>query len=131
MYSLDDPYSVLDNSPGTPRYWQKKKYELIARLENLGPFTFFSTLSCADKRWNENFTSLLQDHEIIHTVKNGLEECFLDGYPLYEFLLQHESKHEFIRKNILTATLNFNHRVQEFIKNIIMNKKGEMCVNLD
>ena len=25
MYSLDDPYSVLDNSPGTPRYWQKKE----------------------------------------------------------------------------------------------------------
>jgi len=32
--SLDDPYSVLDNSPGTPRYWQRKKFELLARLEN-------------------------------------------------------------------------------------------------
>ena len=42
VYSLDDPYSVLDNSPGTPKYWQRKKYELIARLENLGPFTFSS-----------------------------------------------------------------------------------------
>ena len=127
VYSLDDPYSVLDNSPGTPRYWQKKKYELIARLENLGPFTFFFTLSCADKRWNENFTSLLKDYKVKYLVKNGLEECFVDGFPLNEFLLKHESKHEFIRKNILSATLNFNHRVQEFIKNIIMNEKGEMC----
>ena len=25
-YSLEDPYSVLDSSPGTPRYWQKKKF---------------------------------------------------------------------------------------------------------
>ena len=111
MYSLDDPYSVLDNSPGTPRYWQKKKYELIARLENLGPFTFCFTLSCADKRWNENFTSLLQGHTISHKVKNGLEECFIDNYPLNDFLLRHESKHELVRKNILTATLNFNQRV--------------------
>ena len=47
---LEDPYSVLENSPGTPRYWQKKKYELIAKLENLGPFQLFFTLSCADKR---------------------------------------------------------------------------------
>ena len=34
----------------------------------------------------------------------------------------------FGRKNILTATLNFNNRVQEFIKHIIMNPKGGMCV---
>ena len=44
-YSLEDPYSVLDSSPGTPRYWQKKKFELIARLENLGPFNFFLHLA--------------------------------------------------------------------------------------
>ena len=24
VYSLEDPYSVLDNMPGTPRYWQRK-----------------------------------------------------------------------------------------------------------
>ena len=40
-YSLDDPYSVLDNIKNTPRYWQKTRYELMARLENLGPFTMF------------------------------------------------------------------------------------------
>ena len=128
LYSLEDPYSVLDNSPGTPRYWQKKKYELIAKLENLGPFHLFFTLSCADKRWNENFTSLLQDHKLKHVVRNGIEYVYIDEMSLEEFLEKHESKHEFIRKNILSATLNFNHRVQEFIKNIIMNKDGDMPV---
>ena len=128
LYSLEDPYSVLDNSPGTPRYWQKKKYELIAKLENLGPFHLFFTLSCADKRWNENFTSLLQDHKLKHVVRNGIEYVYIDEMSLEEFLEKHESKHEFIRKNILSATLNFNHRVQEFIKNIIMKKDGYMPV---
>ena len=47
---------------------------------------------------------------------------------LEEYLEKNESKHEFIRKNILTATLNFNNRVQEFIKLIIMNINGQMCV---
>ena len=42
------------------RYWQKKRYEVIAKLEQLGPFQFFFTLSCADKRWDENFVALLQ-----------------------------------------------------------------------
>ena len=50
VYSLEDPFSVLENIKNTPRYWQKAKYELIARLENLGPFTFFFTLSCVDMR---------------------------------------------------------------------------------
>ena len=31
-YSLEDPYSVLDNVKNTPRYWQKMRYELMARL---------------------------------------------------------------------------------------------------
>ena len=128
VYSLEDPYSVLDNSPGTPRYWQKKKYELIARLENLGPFTFFFTLSCADKRWNENFTTFLQEHNLEYVIENGIEKCYVDEMPLDMFLEINESKHEFIRKNILTATLNFNNRVQEFIKTIIMNNYGDMCV---
>ena len=35
------------------RYWQKMRYDLNAKLEQLGPFTFFYTLSCGDKRWNE------------------------------------------------------------------------------
>ena len=60
-YTLNDPYSVLDDIKNTPRYWQKNRYELIARLENLGPFTYFFTLSCGDLRWPENFTALLQD----------------------------------------------------------------------
>ena len=49
QYSLDDAYSVLENAPGTPRYWQKKRHELIGKLENLGPFQLFFTLSCAEK----------------------------------------------------------------------------------
>ena len=64
VYTLHDPCSVLDNIKGTPRYFRKKKNEFIAKLENHGPFQIFFTLSCADTRFEENFTSLLQDHKI-------------------------------------------------------------------
>ena len=75
---------------------------------------------------NENFTTFLQEHDVRYIIENGLEHCTVDGIPLEDFLQkeENESQHEFIRKNILTATLNFNHRVEEFIKNIIMNKHG-------
>ena len=63
-YSIEDPYSVLENSPGTPVFFKKKRYELIAKMENLGPFNLFFTLSCGEKRYNENFTTFLKDHHV-------------------------------------------------------------------
>ena len=71
IYCLEDPYMVLDNVKNTPRYWKKARQELYAKLENLGPFTFFFTLSCADMRWAENFTSLLEGHKVTFESIDG------------------------------------------------------------
>ena len=129
-YSLEDPTSVLDNIKNTPRYWKKAKSELVGRLENLGPFTFFFTLSSGDLRWPENFTSLLDDHTITYSEdSNGVEECYVDGQPLEEFLQERTSKYEFIKDNLLNATLTFQHRVKMFIKNIVMSKFNPMALN--
>ena len=128
VFSLEDPCSVLDNIKNTPKYWQKAKYELIARLENLGPFSFFFTLSCADMRWPENFTALLQDQTISCEYKNGLYEVLVNGISLESFLQANASKHEFIRKNLLNATLTFNQRVKMFFKHILMSKGNPMAI---
>ena len=74
-YSLNDPFTVFDDIKNTPKYWQKYKYEMIARLENLGPFHWFFTLSCADQKWDENFSSLLRERDI----EIEYEVCDLDG----------------------------------------------------
>ena len=37
-FHLEDPCSVFEKIPGTPKYWQRTKYEMIAKLENIGPF---------------------------------------------------------------------------------------------
>jgi hypothetical protein len=37
----EDGFSVFDNIRGSPRYWQKLRYDLVAKLEQLGPFQFF------------------------------------------------------------------------------------------
>jgi hypothetical protein len=41
---------------------KKVKFDMIAKLENLGPFHFFFTLSCMDTRYDENFTSFLVEN---------------------------------------------------------------------
>ena len=68
LTNIEDGFAVFDKILGTPRYWQQKRYEVIARLEQLGAFQFFFTLSCADKRWEENFTSIL--------IQKGLNVTF-------------------------------------------------------
>ena len=60
-YKLDDAYSVLDDVRGTPRYWKKAKMEMLSKIDNFGPFHWFYTLSCADMRWEENFSTILKE----------------------------------------------------------------------
>ena len=177
-YSLDDGYSVLDNISNTPRYWSKARQEFIARLENEGAFQFFNTQSCADLRWDENFTSLLRkdanikiivdkstqeddldfdeifvqntnkedpwkdkDGNIIKKItKDGKTELLSEGQKLIEpqevplqyyldnHLLLDKTKHETIRKSVLNATRNFNHKVKAFYRHIIKGSDNRMSI---
>ena len=128
-YELEDGYTVLDDVKNTPRYWKKAKYEMLAKLENLGSFQFFFTLSCADMRWEENFAAILRDQglNLIYTVvpdEHGhhatkIEVEFkkddkLTRKGIKQFLNEeaNSSFHELIRENVLLATRYFNDRVK-------------------
>ena len=43
---------VFKDIPGTPSYFKKYRNELFARMEQLGPFHFFLTLSSAEMKWS-------------------------------------------------------------------------------
>ena len=144
-YDLDDCYSVLDDIKNTPRYWKKVKYEMIAKLENLGAFQLFFTLSCADLRWEENFAAILRDKglNLIYSVvpdENGHSvtrievEYMKDGMKRKQDLKQYidmelkSSLHELIRGNVLLATRYFNQRVKKFFSTIVMGRNNPMNV---
>ena len=137
-YSLDDGFAVFDKIKNTPTYWRQAKYEMLAKLENLGPFQFFFTLSCADSRWDENFSSLLRKKGITVVYEfdsNGNDETKVqpdgeDPVPLKEYLNNKvdASQHELIRRNVLNATRNYNQRVKAFIKDIILAKNNPMAI---
>ena len=129
VYKLDDSYMVLDNIKNTPRYRKKARPELYAKLENLGPFTFFFTLSCADIRWPENFTSLLEGHKVTYESIDGKEEFYIDDQPLDDFLKAYPNKHELIKNNLLNATINFQHRLRMFLKHVILSKGAPLTLS--
>ena len=143
---VDDPYAVLDDIKQTPRYWKKAKFEMLAKLDNFGPFQFFFTLSCADLRWNENFSAILRKRDLI--LRHIIEED-TDGYPVTSIYVDYEkegkvhteeirkymekemdnSLHEAIRGNVLLATRFFNHRVKQFINEIVMGGGNPLSVD--
>ena len=142
-YMLDDGYRVLDDIKNTPRYWKKAKHEMIAKLDNLGPFHLFFTLSCADMRWDENFGAILQErgHEIRYKVIKDDEDNWDtlveakkkggDEYkPIKQFIKEdiEESLHELIRGNVLSATRYFQQRVNHFIQKVVMGANNPMQV---
>ena len=143
MVNLEDACHVLDNIPGTFRYWQQRRYEVLAKLEQLGPFQFFFTLSCADKRWDENFVSILSQKGLkiyyespdlpppgsgkfayqsdeIWVQEEGKQRERLKDY------LKSERLHELVRENVLSITMNFDKRVHKFMQHIVMHKSSPM-----
>ena len=127
-YDLDDAFTTFDGVSNTPKYWQKVKYDMIAKLENIGPFHLFFTLSCGDTRYDENFsTFLVQKGYTMEYIcrDDGTTETFVKckgtrmiTKKLSSFLEEDvdESLHELIRTNVITATRSFHHRVETFKK---------------
>ena len=140
---LDDGYAVLQDISGTPKYWKKYKYELLAKLDNLGPFQLFFTLSCADMRWDENFAAILREKGYTvhyHLIPDGedfkttIEIEMGDKKqrkPLASFLEEDadDSLHEFIRNNVLLATRYFSHRVKAFMREVMMGENNPLNIN--
>ena len=112
---------------------------LLSLLENIGPFHIFFTLSCGDTRYEENFSSFLSKNgytvEYV-THKDGTTETRVrsrnrrNSKPLKSFLSEdvNESLHEMIRTNVLTASRNFQHRVNAFRNEILLGKNNPMHV---
>ena len=96
-YELNDDYTVLEGIKNTPKYMRKLKYEMIAKLENLGPFQMFFTLSSAEMRWDENVGSVLRDLGLkLHysTVRNK------EGHHNTKIEVEYQKNGLIIRKNV-------------------------------
>ena len=147
LTNLEDACCIFSNQPGTDQYWQTKRYEVLAKQDQLGPFQIFFTLSCADKRWDENFVAILQQRGLtIHyrppkeqpdkssKYSYQADDIFIfveeDGKekPLRDFLNENVDLHKTVKENVLTVTMMFDKRVKEFINKLVMAPSNPMKV---
>ena len=53
----DKAYRFMKNVRGSPAYYQKTFYDLLAMIRQLGTPTWFLTLSAADMKWPDMITN--------------------------------------------------------------------------
>ena len=131
---LDDKFNVFQKIPGTPKYWQQAKSELISKVHALGPFHGFFTLSCGEMRWFEIFVSALRELGLKVEYENGdkwdgnEEKIIVDGkYTLWDYVdnIMNQTKHELLKDFCYLVTLHFDARIKSFIKNILLGSGQE------
>jgi hypothetical protein len=139
QYRLDDPYSVFQNVSNTPAYHKKGKMEMMARLDNFGPFHAFFTVSCADYRWTENVVAVLRERGIsvrctIDSDQEEIYEVYTDeenGWmPIDDYVANKmdETVHSLLKRNVVTATRNYQQRVQALMTNIVKHPSNPLSV---
>ena len=139
-FHVQDPWTVLGGIKNSPKFWRQKKADFIAKLNSYGPFQWFFSLSCAEKRWPNNFTTILRDLPdvigIVHEVNSKTKEEVitinsreLGPIPMEDYIDQLSGKqYKLVSDNIVTTTRNFDQRLKAFIKNIVMGKDNPMNV---
>ena len=120
---LENPINILKKIPGTPSYWKIFKNDILAKIEQHGHFHFFFTLSCAEAKWPEVLTAILQGEgskiSFLTIPWDGNESSILvDGKPLSE-MRKGVNLPEKLRKQIFLVTRMFHNRVKAFVKNIL------------
>ena len=66
-FELKDPVTVFDKVKGTPKYFQKSKFDMISKFENIGPF---QVGKCSTLKFISRFFSvLLHTHQRRHEVE--------------------------------------------------------------
>ena len=128
---------IFGKIPGTPQYWKTYRNELFARMEQLGPFHFFFTLSCAEMRWAEVTTAILQYNGLIDKIiyETGWEnnedkikihfKSWENGestkvQSLKNFKAEQKDRHRFYKDHFLLITRIFDNRIKAFISHILM-----------
>ena len=137
IIQCNNAFDVFGKIPGTPQYWKNYRNELFARMEQLGPFTFFFTLSAAETKWQEVTTAILHHDQLIDKIVyktgweadndkiiihlNGWEE---DNERIVSLKNYHDRKqHKFYKDHYLLITRLFDNRVKAFINHILMSNK--------
>ena len=104
----DQAFLFLRQIPGTPPYWQKFMFEVVAMVKQLGIPTWFMTLSCADLRWPELFQIIARTRGMSMTNEQ------VDA-------LSYNERCSMLNLNPVVVAKHFQYRVETFFTEILLS----------
>ena len=97
----DRAYSFMKNIRGSPPYYQRTFYDLLAMIRQIGTPTWFFTMSAADLKWPDMIQTIAKQYGV-HYTDDEVE------------------KSNWLRRNPVTAARHFHYRLtvlfQDFLK---------------
>ena len=102
----DKAYRFMKNIRGSPPYYQRTLYELLAMIRQLGTPTFFLTISAADMKWPDVIQSIARQYNVYYTDAQVSAMSF-------------EEKSSWIRRNPVTAARQFQYRLNTFFQDFL------------
>ena len=105
----DKAYRFLKNVRGSPPYYQRTFYELLAMIRQLGTPIWFFTLSAADMKWPD----------MIQIIARQYGVCYSDEDVA---ALSFDEKSNWLRRNPVTAARHFQYRLNSFFQDVLKSK---------
>jgi hypothetical protein len=104
----DEGYRFLKPVRGSPPYWQKVQYKLLAAIKQLGIFTWFFTLSAADLKWIDTIQAIASQRGTTFSQEDITNMSW-------------EEKCSWLRSNPVTAARHFQYRLDSLMKNLVLS----------
>ena len=97
----DKAYQFMKNVRGSPVYYQRTFYDLLAMMRQLGTPTWFLTLSAADMKRPDMIQTIARQYGVMYTDEQVNNLSF-------------EEKSKWLRQNHVTAARHFQYRLNMF-----------------
>ena len=104
----DRAYVFMKNIPGSPSYWKRFMYEFIAMIKQLGPPSWWMTLSCANLRWNE-----------IYKILSKLQGTEITDEQID--VMSYDQKCKMLNSNPVVVAKHFQFRLERLFKDVLLN----------
>ena len=118
LIQKDYGYRLLKEVRGTPAYWQKVHYEVLAMIRQLGIPTWFLTLSAADMKWPEVIQIIARQYGTSLTEEQVAN-------------LSWEQKCTWLRRNPVTAARHFQYRLELFWNDFLKSQANPIGKVID
>ena len=103
----DQAYIFMKNIKGSPAYWQRFMYDVLAMIKQLGPPSWWMTFSCADLRWNE-----------IYKILSKLQGKELTDQEID--LMTYNEKCKMLNSNPVVVAKHFQYRLEILFKEVLL-----------